>query len=85
MHGVYLSPERKKSRNASLDALRFLLFIANLMYIIFLYICTMEIEFRSIIHSGLMVGVLCYPPERDFSYNEVSIYLLIISVHIRWY
>jgi hypothetical protein len=45
----------------------------------------MEIEFRSIIHSGLMVGILCYPPEQDFSYNEVSIYLLIISVHIRWY
>lgn len=45
----------------------------------------MEIEIRSILHSGLMVGFACYPPERDFSYNEVSIYLLIISVHFRWY
>jgi hypothetical protein len=51
----------------------------------FLYICTMEIEIRSIIHSGLMVGFACYPPEKHFSYNEVSIYLLIISVHFRWY
>jgi hypothetical protein len=51
----------------------------------FLYICTMEIEFRSTLHTGLMIGFACYPPEKHFSYNEVSIYLLIISVHFRWY
>ena len=51
----------------------------------FLYICTMEIEVRSTLHTGLMVGFACYPPEKHFSYNDVSIYLLIISVHFRWY
>lgn len=45
----------------------------------------MEIEIRSIIQNGMMVGFACYPPEDGFFYNEVSIYLLIISVHFRWY
>ncbi len=45
----------------------------------------MEIEIRSIIQNGMMVGFSCYPPDDSFSYNEVSIYLLIISVHFRWY
>ena len=31
----------------------------------------MEIEIRSILHSGLIVGFACYPPEQNFSYNEV--------------
>jgi hypothetical protein len=45
----------------------------------------MEIEIRSIIQNGMMVGFACYQPDDSFSYNEVSIYLLIISVHFRWY
>lgn len=44
----------------------------------------MEIEIQSRLNIGPVIGWGWYQDDEIFDYSEVVIYLLIISLHIRW-
>ena len=44
----------------------------------------MEIEIQNRLSTGLVVGWALYNIDEDYDYGEFIVYLLFISLHIRW-
>ena len=52
--------------------------------IFFYYLCYMEIEIQNRLRLGLVLGWALYNIDEEYDYGEFILYLLFISVHVRW-
>ena len=50
----------------------------------FLYLCHMEIEIQNRLKTGLVLGWALYNVDDEYDYGEFIVYLLFISLHVRW-